>query len=111
MRSVRIKDTGSLSRIALLPGAVDVRLRLWAWVLSYEPGDRAWVMVSSDGIDYTILREFTEADSDSSFHYFDFDLSGMTWDTGLHLLIVTDTVPAGLDRDRLVLDSIEILGR
>ncbi len=111
LRSVRIKDTGSMSRIALLPGAVDVRLRLWAWVLSYEPGDRAWVMVSPDGIDYTILREFTEADSDSSFHYFDFDLSGMTWDTGLHLLIVTDTVPAGLDRDRLVLDSIEILGR
>ncbi|MDP6410736.1 MAG: hypothetical protein QGI46_15275 [Planctomycetota bacterium] len=113
LKSVRIKDSGSLERIALLPGAVDVRLRFWAWVLSYEPGDVARVLVSSDGIAYTTLYEFTDADSDDSYHYFDFDLSGMglTFESGLHLLFITDTEPAGLDRDRFVIDSIEILGR
>ncbi len=113
LKSVRIKDSGSVGRIALLPGAVDVRLRFWAWVLSYEPGDVARVLVSADGLAYTTLYEFTAADSDDSYHHFDFDLSGMgmTFDGGLHLLFITDTEPAGLDRDRFVFDAVEVLGR
>ncbi len=52
----------------------NVHLRFWAKVDSFETGDAVDCIVISDGTPY-LVRSWTDADSDSTYHSVDIDLS------------------------------------
>ncbi len=90
-RVVRIKNTGSISRVATLAGALNPRLSVDVMIANYEGADKATLQVSGDGINFTTLREFTEADSDGEFYEYRFDLSFLGALQFLDVALVTET--------------------
>jgi len=98
--------SSQLERTVDLAGASDVYLRFQARVASWEWLDKAYVKVSSDGINYTTLKTFTTADSDSQYHFYEFLLPGsMTAD--YRILFESGMSSSS---DYLFFDDIEIHG-
>jgi len=65
---------GYVDRALDLSGHSNVHLRFWAKVDSFETGDAVDCIVISDGTPY-LVRSWTDADSDSTYHSVDIDLS------------------------------------
>ncbi len=68
-------NAGSLERAVDLSNVSSARLQFAGRVRSFEKQDKAYVKVSTDGVDYTVVAEFTPADSDNLWHLHDIDLS------------------------------------
>src|SRR4030042_1349814 len=68
-------DTGAVSRSVDLFKEVSARLRFRAKVRSFESGETATCLVSSNGVDWTTAYTWTDADSDNNYHYYDIDLT------------------------------------
>ncbi|MFH1802322.1 MAG: endo alpha-1,4 polygalactosaminidase [archaeon] len=69
------KRNSYVDRPADLSQYEQVTLRFYAKVNSFESSDFANLMVSSDGINWHILRTFTPDDSDNQYHLYEFDLT------------------------------------
>ncbi|MBN1160782.1 MAG: hypothetical protein JXA17_02395 [Dehalococcoidales bacterium] len=54
---------------------IDIHLRFWAKVNSFETWDTATCQVSSDGINWNTVYTFTDVLSDDIYRYYDFELS------------------------------------
>ena len=74
---------------------------------SFENSDKAYVKVSSDGVNYTTVMTFTAADSDDTYHFYDIDLSNFEMTSGFHIVFDAEMSGRG---DRWYLDDIEIVG-
>ena len=73
---LRLRGTGAIvQRPVDLSHQIDIHLRFWAKVSSFEPGDQATCEVSSDGINWNTVYTFTEVLDDSVYRYYDLDLS------------------------------------
>jgi hypothetical protein len=66
---------GYVRRSVDLSGEVDVRLRFWAKADSFESGDSADCLVSSNGIDWQTVHTWTSADSDNVYRDYEIDLT------------------------------------
>ncbi|HJP01629.1 MAG TPA: hypothetical protein QF764_07675 [Planctomycetota bacterium] len=108
-RAARLRGTNTLGRIAVVPGARDLRLTFWAKVHSYEEGDSCQVKYRADEGAYTTLYNFTIHNSDGRFHYYDFDLSDVEFTDGIEILFASMT--SGSNPDIILLDAIKIVGR
>ena len=73
-------STGAVSRPVDLSKQVNAHLRFWAKVSSFEPANTVICRVSQDGVDWTTIKTWTQSDSDTLYHYNDFDITsyGMT---------------------------------
>jgi hypothetical protein len=102
------RSNGLMSRAVNLSGRVGVRLRLWAKVSSFEAGDSAAIQVSPDGVSYTTVRQFTAADSDGVYKFYDLDLSGFTMTSTFRIRF--DANMSGV-QDQLYVDDVEIVAQ
>jgi len=109
-RHVRLRSsTGYLKRVVDIPPAsTSVRLGFWAKVNSFEGSDRADVLVSADGANWTLLRSFTSAQSDNQYHYFEDEIPGSLI-TGAQIHIAFDAA-MNASNDNLYLDDIRVTG-
>jgi prepilin-type N-terminal cleavage/methylation domain-containing protein len=69
------RSTGYVKRAVNLAGKSGVRLQFQAKVKSFEGSDFAQALVSSNGVDWTVVRKWTTADSDGKYHPVEIDLS------------------------------------
>jgi hypothetical protein len=68
-------NTGYVARAVDLSSAVSAHLRFWAKVNSFEGIENATALISSNGTDWTVVRTWTIADNDNTYHFYDIDLS------------------------------------
>jgi len=72
------KQGALLSRAANLSGLSGLHLQFAARVNSFGTGNSLTCQVSPDGTEWNTIRTWTNSDSDSIYHLYDFDLSGFT---------------------------------
>ena len=58
-----------------LSGKTNVRLQLWAKANSFDSGESAQLLVSSNGSNWTTVKTWVNGEDDNVYHYWDFDLS------------------------------------
>jgi hypothetical protein len=68
-------DTGYAARSADLSGQSGLRLQFWAKADSFEAGEAAYCLVSSNGTDWTTVRTWVNGDDDDVYRFHDVDLS------------------------------------
>jgi len=69
------KGNGYIDRMLDLSDYETAKLGFYAKVKSFEASDFAEFSVSGDGINWTVLKTFTPADSDNVYHYYEYDLT------------------------------------
>ena len=99
------KKDGYASRDVDLSGRTGDHLTFYAQVDSFEGNDSAEALVSSDGTNWTTVRTWTSADSDSVYKLVDIDLSSFTMTSQFFIAFEGDMNNAG---GRLLIDNIEI---
>jgi hypothetical protein len=105
---VRIKNTGSMRRVASMVGVINPRLHVDMMILNYEGDDTASLQVSGDGVNFTTLREFTAQDSDGIFYEYKFDLGFLSSAAFIEIALVTNTTAPV--RDYCFIDSLRLRG-
>lgn len=70
------RRTGYVDRPVDLSSYEQVSLKFYAKVNSFEKNDFANLMISSDGVNWNILKTFTPTDSDNQYHSYTFDITG-----------------------------------
>ncbi len=99
---------GYAARPINLQGFSNVHLHFWAKVDSFEGTDSANILVSSNGVSWTVVKTFTAADSDNAYHSYDIDLSGFTTSSQFWIAFDAEMSASG---DLLYLDDIQIAGQ
>ena len=97
------RGTGYADRPISLASYSDVTFSFWAKVNSFEASDAADIMVSSNGVDWTVLKHFTASDSDNTYHYYSFDLSSMEMTSTFYVAV---DAQMSASNDNLYLDDI-----
>jgi hypothetical protein len=69
-------STGRATRSVNVDGRSYVHWQLWVKPYSFESTDRAVAQVSTDGVNFTTLRTWTNTDTPNVYRFYDFDLSG-----------------------------------
>ncbi|MFH1802323.1 MAG: hypothetical protein ABH864_02615 [archaeon] len=69
------RNNGYVDRVLDLSQYSSAALTLQVKVKSFERNDYADLLVSSDGVNWNVLRTFTPADSDNAYHEYSFDLT------------------------------------
>lgn len=107
-RHLRLRNSdGYAARSADLSGSAELHLRFWAKVRSFESGDEASCLVSPDGSTWTTVKTWTSADSDDTYHPFDFDLTPYTLSAGFWIAFDADMNSAN---DHFYVDDVKITG-
>ncbi|MDD5082135.1 MAG: hypothetical protein PHU08_02050 [Dehalococcoidales bacterium] len=65
-------------------------LYFWARVESFESGDTAQLKVSTNGVNWTVLKTFDYYDSDSQYHLYEYDLSSYGTPASFYLAFETN---------------------
>jgi hypothetical protein len=108
-RHVRLRSsTGYLQRSFDVPAAsITATLGFWAKVSSFESGDQASVLASSNGGGFLPLATFTSAQSNDQYRYYEVDLGGFL--PASQIQIAFD---AGMNasNDSWYLDDIRVTG-
>jgi hypothetical protein len=68
-------NTGYARRAVDLSGYDSARLQFWAKTKSFDSGEEARCLVSSDGGQWVEVRAWTDGDDDNIYHPYDIDLS------------------------------------
>jgi hypothetical protein len=96
-------STGDLQRAVNVAGLTDVRLKFWSKVSSFEGSDQARVQVSSDGTNWTTLQQFTSAQSDNQYRFYDLAIAS----PGNTLYVRFDAAMSA-SNDQWYLDDVQI---
>jgi len=65
------------ARAADLSGESGLHLQLWAMVSGIESNDEVYCRVSPNGFSWTTVETWTNADDDSTYHFYDIDISSL----------------------------------
>ena len=68
-------STGYARREVNLSGKTNVRLQFWAKADSFETGENAQLLVSSNGTTWTTVKTWVNGEDDNVYRFWDFDLS------------------------------------
>jgi len=75
-KHLRLRRSNSyVDRSVDLSAYAEATLSFQAKVKSFEKSDFAEVLISSNGLDWTVLRSFTPSDSDNQYHPYEFDIT------------------------------------
>lgn len=99
-------STGYADRAVDLSGQTDVRLQFWAKANSFESGETATCLVSSNGTDWTVVKTWLEGDADNTYHFHDIDLSGFTMSSEFYIAFNVDMSHIN---DQLYIDDVEMV--
>ena len=66
--------TGYAKRDVDLFGKANLHLQFWAKADSFENGDEARCLVSSNGIDWSTVENWKDGDDDNTYRFYDIDL-------------------------------------
>lgn len=73
---LEMRDSDSyVKRAADLSAETGLHLQFWSKARSLEQYDEVQCLVSPDGSEWTVVRTWTQSDSDSDYHFNDIDLS------------------------------------
>ena len=99
------KSSSYVERAVDLTGKSGLRLQLWAKVDSLEDTDYVEGLVSSDYTNWTVIKTWTSADSDDTYHFSDIDLSPFTMSGEFWIAFYS-----GMDKanDRFFIDDLVI---
>jgi len=99
-------STGYVNRAVDLSGQTDVRLQFWAKAYSFESGETATCLVSSNGTDWTVVKTWLEGDADNIYHFYDIDLSGFTMSSEFYIAFDVDLSHTN---DQLYIDDVALV--
>jgi hypothetical protein len=72
-----LQDTdGYVTRPVDLSGSSAAHLKFWAVVDAFEDNDYSYCLVSSDNVTWNTVYTWGNTNDDSTYHYYDIDLSG-----------------------------------
>lgn len=69
-------NTGYASRSIDLSREISANLQFYAKANSFSPAAEVYLMVSSNGANWTTAYTWDDSDADNQYHYYDIDLSG-----------------------------------
>jgi hypothetical protein len=98
-------NTGYVNRAVDLSSAVSAHLRFWAKVNSFEGGENSQALISPNGTNWTVVRTWTTADSDNTYHFYDIDLSLYTLTSQFWIAFRANM---GQTTDYFYVDNLEI---
>ena len=81
------KGNGYVERKINLANYQDAKLSFYAKANSFEVSDSADFLVSSDGVNWNVLKTFTQNDSDNQYHYYEFDLTQLGLTSEFYLAV------------------------
>jgi hypothetical protein len=90
-----------------LTGYTDVTLQLWAKVDDFECDEFAAAGFSYDGITWTPLKIWTDADDDDTYHYVEIDLTQFL---PANVIFLSFDAQMGQVQDRFFVDDIQLVG-
>ena len=71
-------NTGYVKRSVDLSYLPSANLRFWAKAVSFEGQEQAQCLISSNGVDWTVVRTWVNVDADNTYRSYDIDLSSYT---------------------------------
>lgn len=98
------RASGYVDRPISLASYSDVTFSFWAKVNSFEANDAADIMISPDGVTWTVLKHFTPADSDNTYRFYSFNVTSYGLTSGFYLSV--DAQMSATD-DYLYLDDLD----
>ena len=99
---------GYVSRQADMTGMTNIRLQFWAKVFSFETGDQADILVSTDGVNWTSVLTFTDADDDNIYTLWDLDLGAFQ---GTSTFSIAFDANMGATNDQWFIDDVLLIGQ
>jgi len=99
-------STGYVKRSVDLSKQVGAHLRLRAKVNSFESGDQAVCLVSSNGTSWTTVYTWTSTESDNTYHYYDIDLSSRSFTSAFWIAFQANMDSTG---DYFYADKLDIV--
>jgi len=99
-------NTGLASRNLNLSGQTNVRVQFWAKADNFGAADTATLQVSPNGTSWTVVRTWTIADSDSTYHYEDISLSSFSMTSNFWVRFQADMSNAS---NQLYVDSVYVV--
>ena len=109
MRHLRLRrDTGYVDRAVDLSGRSNVTLEFWAKADSFESGETATVLVSPDGVNWTVLRTWVNGEDDDTYRLYSFDLSSFAMTSEFWVAFDADMSAAN---DRFYVDDLTFTGQ
>lgn len=100
------RGTGYVERTLDLSGNKNIRLQFQAKVDSFEPGETAELLVSSDGVVYTPVKVWDDSDDDNTYYPEDIDLSSYTMASEFYIAFDANMSGAG---DRFYVDDLKVI--
>lgn len=89
-RHVQIRGSNAeMIRAVNLDSHINVRLRFYGKVRSFEPGDRLYCRISSDNINWTDILVFDASYPDNIYQHLDIDLSSYTMSSNFRIAFVS----------------------
>ena len=103
------RDTGHADRAVDLSGETTVSLEFWLRADSFEPGDTADLSVSDDGVSFTVIKTWTDADADGVYRFYSFQLNSFAPPLTSTYTIAFD---ANMDapNDTFYVDDLKLVG-
>lgn len=105
---VTTTGSGYGERTVDLTGETDVRLQFWAKVADFEDGDFARVLVSSNGVDFTVVHNWYDGEDDNVYRFEDIDLSSFAMSSEFWIVVDAEMSNAG---DHLFIDTMEVVSQ
>jgi hypothetical protein len=99
-------STGYVKRAVDILGKENVHLQFWAKALSFESGEEAQCLISSNGSDWESVETWVEGDDDGDYHFYDIDLS--QYATSSEFWIAFDGNMSGSD-DLFFVDAVSVV--
>ncbi|TWU33853.1 LamG-like jellyroll fold domain-containing protein [Novipirellula artificiosorum] len=99
------RSSGDLQRTVDVTDLSDVRLQFSTKLISFEGSDRADVMVSGDGTNWTTIQSFFDGDDDGQYH--DYDLAVPDVGNTLHIRFDAGMSGSG---DYWYIDNVQVEG-
>jgi hypothetical protein len=98
--------TGYVNRSVNLSGRSSVHLQFQAKAYSFEAGETAACLVSSNGTGWTTMQTWVDGNDDNIYHFYDIDLSGFTMSSQFYIAFDANMSGTG---DYLYIDNIKIV--
>jgi len=100
-----LRSTAYAKRDVDLLGKADVHLQFWAKADSFETGEQARCLVSSDGSNWSTVKNWEDGDDDNLYRFYDIDLSPYTLSSQFWVAFEADMVE---EDDYLFIDDLSV---
>ncbi len=100
------RSNGYVKRAVDLSGYSSASLQFWAKTRSFESGEEARCLVSSNGADWTVVKTWIDGDDDDTYYFYEIDLSSYTPSSEFWIAFQADMSGTG---DQLYVDDLKVV--